>query len=253
MLHYDIFGEGQPLILVHGFGEDHRIWQKTIPALQKQARIIVPHLPGTGKSKPEPTVSMDSMADELLAIADQEKFSHFVLIGHSMGGYISLALAKKAPQRIKALGLFHSTAFPDSEEKMQARLKSIAFIETHGTAAYLATSTENLFAPQNRQRMAAVINELATSNSYISKQTMVAFLRAMMGRPDRQDALKTSAYPVLFLFGEFDQAVPYEQSLKLAHLPNISYIHVLHQTGHMGMLEEPATANQYLKDFLDQV
>lgn len=253
MLHYDIFGEGQPLLLVHGFGEDHRIWNQTVEALKKSARIIVPHLPGTGRSAAETTLSMESMANDLLAIADQEKLDRFVLAGHSMGGYTSLALAEKASGRLRGLVLCHSTAFPDSEEKKQARLKSIDFLDTHGTAAYLSTTTANLFAPGNREKMAAVINELATSNAYIGKATMIAFLRAMMNRPDRRAVLETSPCPVLFLLGLHDQAVSYEQSLKLVHLPRLSYIHVLRESGHMGMLEEPEKTNQYLKEFLDQL
>ena len=253
MLHYDTTGKGQPVLLVHGFGEDHRIWENTSKALESFFRLIIPHLPGTGQSPAAGKLSMESMAADILAIADREKLDRFHLVGHSMGGYISLAVAEAAPERLLSLTLFHSTAYPDSEEKKAARKKSIAFLQENGTAAFLQSTTANLFADKNKASMAATIDAIAKSNAYIDKNAMIAFVEAMMARKDRQEQLKTNAYPVLFLIGRYDQAVPYEPTMTLVHLPDISYIHVLQESGHMGMLEEPQTANQYLKDFLVQV
>lgn len=253
MLFYDVHGEGRPVMLVHGFGEDHRVWEGLIAFLQPGYRLIIPHLPGTGRSPATDHLSMESMAAELKTIADKEDLKKFTLIGHSMGGYISLAFAEKFSERLNGLGLFHSTAAADGDTKIESRKKSIEFLREHGTAAFLQSTTQNLFAAENRALMAETIAAIANSNTYIGKETMIAFQEAMINRKDQRSTLEINAFPILFILGKHDQAVPFAESLKLVHLPDLSYIHILQQSGHMGMLEEPVKANQYLKDFVDQV
>jgi pimeloyl-ACP methyl ester carboxylesterase len=74
----------------------------------------------------------------------------------------------------------------------------------------------------------------------------------MMQRPDRSELLKVTELPVLFVMGKYDNAVPIQDGLKQAHMPEKSYIHILHQSGHMGMLEEPDNSNHILKQFLSE-
>ncbi|GAO45588.1 alpha/beta fold hydrolase [Flavihumibacter petaseus] len=253
MMQYNAIGDGQPLMLVHGFGEDYRIWDEQVPVLAEKFRVITPQLPGTGNTPAESSPTMESMADGLKEILDHEKIPRIILVGHSMGGYISLAFAEKYPQHLRALGLFHSTALADNEQKKETRRKGIAFIRQHGAEAFLQSTTQNLFAEKNRETMAASIKAIARDNSYISDDTLVAFYEAMIARPDRTAVLKNSAVPVLFILGRYDQAISFEDTLKLVHLPEITYIHILEASGHMGMLEETRKANQYLKDFAEQV
>ena len=109
--------------------------------------LIVPDLPGAGKSDMIDDMSMEGMAEMLKAIIDKEKISSFVLIGHSMGGYITLAFAEKYPQYLIKFGLFHSTAYADNEEKKAIRRKGIDFIKEHGAFEFLKNTTPNLFSP----------------------------------------------------------------------------------------------------------
>jgi len=73
---------------------------------------------------------------------------------------------------------------------------------------------------------------------------------SMIQRPDRTEILKQTALPVLFIMGKHDTAVPLEDGLKQCHLPNQSYVHILEQSGHMGMIEEPEISNQILSQYL---
>src|SRR5689334_1694113 len=121
-------GNGKPLMLIHGFAEDHRVWDHQLDAL-KEFQLIIPDLPGSGKSALLNDTSMESMAAVMLAIMDKESIKECCMIGHSMGGYITLAFAEKHAERLNSFCLYHSTAYPDSEEKKEVRLKAIEFIK----------------------------------------------------------------------------------------------------------------------------
>jgi pimeloyl-ACP methyl ester carboxylesterase len=250
-MNYSTIGEGQTLVLVHGFGEDSRIWDQQVAELKKIARIIVPELPGTGSTPMDPAVSMESMADGIAAILEKEKITKVILIGHSMGGYITLAFAEKYPEKLLAFGMVHSTAYADSDQKKIARQKSIEFIRQHGTAAYLDISTPNLFAEKNRSFMDKIIHSVATTNSYIRPEALISFLEAMMKRMDKTLILRESLVPVLFIAGKEDQAVPFADTMQQVHLPELSYIHILQQSGHMGMLEETDKCTDAITQFLN--
>ena len=116
-IHYRVIGSGTAVLLVHGFGEDGLLWDEMVAALSDKFQFIAPDLPGSGKSDAIEDMTMEGLAEILEAIIQNENINKAVVIGHSMGGYISLAYAEKYIHRIQAFGLFHSTAFADSDEK----------------------------------------------------------------------------------------------------------------------------------------
>lgn len=249
-MNYRQTGNGAPVLLIHGFGEDSRIWEQQETFLSGFCRLIIPDLPGTGQSGPEPGLSMESMAAGLLAILEREEIDTCTLLGHSMGGYISLAFAELYPDRINALGLLHSSAFADEDSKKQTRRKSIEFIKKQGSAAFLETSTPNLFAEQNRIPMADQIQALTDRHRYMQPEVLIAFTEAMIARPDRTHILKNAGFPVLFIVGKGDQAVPFSASMQQVYLPELSYIYILDKSGHMGMLEETPAFNLAIQEFI---
>ena len=119
-MHYQVKGNGPVVMLVHGFGETAAIWDRIIQHLTGFSWII-PDLPGSGRSGLIEDMSMEGMAESLLDILDNENLSDCIMIGHSMGGYITLAFAEKYESRLRGIGLFHSTAYADSEEKKETR------------------------------------------------------------------------------------------------------------------------------------
>src|ERR1700728_3502684 len=132
-IYYKIIGKGKPVLFLHGFAEDGNVWQYQIDFLKDHYQIIVPDIPGSGRSSIADWINnIDSLAESVKAILDEEQIINCTVIGHSLGGYITLALAEKYPKLLNGFGLFHSSAFADTEEKKQARLKSIDFIKTNG-------------------------------------------------------------------------------------------------------------------------
>ncbi len=247
---YAVEGAGKPVMLVHGFGEDSSVWDNQVTFLKDHFQLIVPDLPGTGGSAVVEDMSMEGMADVLKVIADKETREPFTLIGHSMGGYITLAFAEKYADRLNGFGLFHSSAFADSEEKKATRQKGIEFIRQHGAFEFLKTATPNLFSPKTKDERPELIDKQIAATSSFSADSLVLYYRAMMSRPDRTVVLKETTLTVLFIIGEHDTAIPMTDVLQQSHFPGRSHIHIFSNSGHMGMLEEAEKSNNILLDFL---
>lgn len=249
-IHYQVLGNGFPILLIHGFGENSDVWDGILDPLVNGHQLIIPQIPGSGLSGMITDMSMDGMAGAMKAILDNEGISKTILIGHSMGGYITMAFAEKYPDYLKAYCLFHSTAYADTEEKKATRRKGIQFIRDHGAFEFLKTTTPNLFSQKTRDENPGLIEKQISGLGNFTDDSLVTYYESMIGRPDRREVLKTSKVPVFFLAGKYDNAIPLEDVLGQCHLPELSYIHVLNQSGHMGMLEEPAECTQALINFL---
>ncbi|MEO5682937.1 MAG: alpha/beta hydrolase [Chitinophagaceae bacterium] len=262
-VYYTIRGSGQPVVLVHGFGEDSNVWEQQLEDLSKNYQLIIPDLPGSGKSEMLEDMSMDGMADCVKQIIDREippgnnagssNSGKPVMIGHSMGGYVTLAFAEKYPDMLPGFGLFHSSAFADNEEKRTARRRSIEFIQTHGSAAFIRQSTPNLFTEDYRIKNNAVVEEMMARYSTFEPAALIAYYEAMIQRPDRTAVLQSFSKPVLFIIGKHDKAIPFEDSMKQCHLPALASIQILEKAAHMGMWEETEKSNQALLSFLAYV
>jgi pimeloyl-ACP methyl ester carboxylesterase len=252
---YSVTGTGQPVLLLHGFGEDHRVWDPLLAALPEGFLYLIPDLPGSGASPlPEEWLqepSIEKLAEFVRHLLETEKINTpVVLIGHSMGGYAALAFAAQYPELVKSLLLFHSTAYADSAEKKELRAKSIRFIQEHGSAAFIAQSTPNLFSDAYKKENPEKLAETIAIYSNFPEAALVWYTEAMMNRVERLDVLSNALFPVGFVIGMLDKAVPPEQSLKQASLPGISFIQVLENVAHMGMIEDPGQTGPFLEKFL---
>jgi pimeloyl-ACP methyl ester carboxylesterase len=247
---YRILGNGYPVMLVHGFGEDARVWEKQEPVLEKNFQLVIPDLPGSGQSDSTEDMSMEGMARVLKEVLDQSGIDSCIMIGHSMGGYITLAFAELFPERLKAFGLFHSTAYADNEEKKTARRRGIEFIQEQGPEKFLEQSTRNLFSEEFRIKNPAEVQEFVDRFTNFPAQSLVNYYEAMMQRPDRTRVLKEFTGPVMFIIGKHDNAISPDQVLEQCHLPRLAYIQLLMHSGHLGMIEETEASTGFLEKFL---
>lgn len=252
-LHYKMMGKGNIVVLLHGFGEDSSIWDELAQGLKTNYQLLIPDIAGSGKSAllPGNNIGMEDYAESIFSILTNENINECVMIGHSMGGYIAMAFAQKYPSMLKAFGLFSSSAYPDDDAKKEARTKAITFIRENGSAAFLKTSIPGLFADAEKSK--EDIEALLKKGKQFSPQALIQYYQAMIDRPDRTTVLKTTQSPVLFLMGKEDKAVPFNQSLAQSYLPNLSHIHVLGHSAHMGMLEEKEKSFHTLAHFLHSV
>jgi pimeloyl-ACP methyl ester carboxylesterase len=271
-LFYREEGSGLPVVLLHGFAEDGAIWDNQVDYLRAHCRVITPDLPGSGRSPAlasvegvegvegsgpasteAPVTSIEELAGSIAILLDQLAIRQCILIGHSMGGYIALAFAERYPDRLTALGLFHSTAYADNEEKKTGRRKSIEFIRNNGSAAFIRQSIPNLFSGYTQEHKPDLIDGVISMYSGFSPDSLIAYYEAMIARPDRTAVLRQFAGPVLFIIGQADAVIPMEQTLQQCYLPAVSHIHIIENAGHQGMLEAPGRSNTILHSFLNFV
>jgi pimeloyl-ACP methyl ester carboxylesterase len=245
-LHYKEHGEGPVLILIHGFCESLEIWDNLIPDLSVHFRVIAIDLPGFGKSpilKSE--LTLKAVAKKVLELINSLDIQKCVVIGHSLGGYVGLAMCEENPDIIQGLCLFHSTASSDTEEKKLNRDKVIEFVEKNGVYPFVETFVPVLFH-QKSQESLDIVHKIASKTP---KNTIITYSRAMRDRKEMISFLTTFSKKTLFIAGENDTIIlksTLEEQVKL--IPNGKLV-TLAATGHMGMYEDEKQSLQALKDF----
>ncbi len=249
---FSVRGKGVPVLFLHGFCEDSSIWDDFTPGITEAGnRVICVNLPGFGASEPlAGETSIEEMARAVLAVADHLELKKFILIGHSMGGYVGLAISELAGGRLAGLGLFHSHPYADSEEKKAGREKGVAFILKFGPSLFVKQLMPTLFAPEFAAGNIFLVDKLILRASQYPQAGILNALEAMKNRPDRSDVLAAAAFPVLFILGEKDQAIPRELDHRQTTLPQVAVVHVLDKSGHMGMLEAPAATRKICEEFI---
>lgn len=249
-LYYRISGTGPAIVLLHGFPLDGSIWDEVVEGLSANYTVIVPDIPGAGKSSFTGTgLSIEDIAETVKLILDEEKIGTAIVAGHSMGGYAALAFAENYPDAIQGLGLIHSTATADNDEKKEQRRKSIALFEKGGKDAFIRQMIPTLFAEQNREHYSATIKELTEMALLTESKSMIAFYNAMINRPDRTSVLKGAKMPVLWAIGQDDGIIPYKNLMQQTSLANVNFVYTYEDCGHMGMIEVTEGLVDNIKSF----
>jgi pimeloyl-ACP methyl ester carboxylesterase len=243
-------GTGPAVMLVHGFPADGTLWDHQVPRLEKDFRLLIPDLPGSGSSPLAGPLSIEDMAEVIREVLDAAGVARPVVIGHSMGGYAALAFAERYPERLAGLGLYHSTAFADSPEKKEGRQRSIQLMRSYGGARFLGQTVQGLFTAAFRKAHPAVLRELVSRAEKAPTGALAYYYEAMRQRPDRTAVLRRAGVPVLFVIGGQDTAVPASDVLKQVSLPAISQVHLWDDAAHMSMLETPDRAAGVLESFV---
>ena len=251
---YTDAGSGDTLVFLHGFAESKQLWTDFKKPLQQKFRTIALDLPGFGNNTAEVAdYSMETMADYVKQQLDKLGVKKCILIGHSMGGYVSMAFAEKYGSMLNGLCLFHSSALPDTDEKKDNRNKTIEFVEKHGVEKFMQSFVEPLFYADNRKKLRSKIDLMKKIGMATPKESIVGGLAAMRDRKDTTAILKKAIYPVLFIFGKEDGAVPMDKALEQCHLPNNSMVYFLGQTGHMGMFERTYETRKAIEKFAETI
>jgi pimeloyl-ACP methyl ester carboxylesterase len=246
--------EGLPLILLHGFCETHKIWRKLEAELAQEQHVLSPDLPGFGQSPaPAGPLSLALVADSLYSWLQDRGIEQCMLLGHSLGGYISLAFLEKYPHMVAGIGLMHSTAFADTEERKRSRHHVINFVEKHGVEKFINSFVPPLFFPGNRKKLQPQIEELLAIARSTPKETLIAYTRAMQQRKSRLQVLQQYEGPILYIAGEYDTSLPQEDTYKQILTLSNCQLHILKDTAHMGMYESPEESLQTIKNFVHSV
>lgn len=243
-------GKGRVVVLLHGFLGSHAIWKNVTDNLSHSYRVIAIDLPGHGKTPCYGYAhSMELMAKCVKSVLDSLKLKKYVIVGHSMGGYAALAFADLFPDNLRGLCLFHSTAYPDTEEKKRDRLRAIQLVRANKTV-YTNSTIRNLFASKNLKYLKEEVSFAAKIAKETSRQGIVAALHGMRDRPGRDIILGLVEYPIMMVIGEQDNVLRAEQLLEQSQLIKNRQVLYLEHDGHFGFLESPKQSIKALRKFL---
>jgi len=247
-----VAGSGPPLVLVHGFPLDHRMWQAQIEALADEHLVIAPDLRGFGASDVTPgTVTMQQMADDLAALLDVLAVGQPVtLAGLSMGGYVAWQFALRHRPRLARLILCDTRAQADTPEAAAGRLALADRVVAEGAAVVAETLLPRLFAPSTYTQRPALVAATREVILRTNPEGIAAALRGMAQRPDVRPQLREIEVPALVLGGEEDAISPPEEMQQIAQaLPRGMWVPIP-QAGHMAPCEQPQQVNQAIRQFL---
>jgi pimeloyl-ACP methyl ester carboxylesterase len=246
-LDYDDVGSGSPVLLIHGFPFDRRIWEAQIAGLSKQLRVVAPDLRGHGASDAPPgPYSMEAFARDLFGLMDHAGISRFAAAGHSMGGYILFAMHRTAPERLTRLALVTTRAIADDEAGRKNREVTALRLFAEGTPFLAEVMAERLLTDRALPPVAARFREIILSQRPVG---LAGSLRAMAERPDAGPQLPSIGAPTLVVAGAQDRLVSLEESRAMASAIPGSRLVALEGAGHLPSLEQPEATTRTLAEF----
>jgi pimeloyl-ACP methyl ester carboxylesterase len=239
-----------PLVLLHAFPLDSRMWDGLRPTLGQ--RLVTPDLPGFGAAPPVAAPSLDEAARAVLAALDRAGITRAVIGGCSMGGYVAMAVLRAAPERVSGLVLVNTRATADAEQARRNRFAMAERAETEGIGWLADTMLGSLLGRTTLERRPEVEARLRELVADQSPAAVAWAQRAMAARPDSTELLRGSGLPALVVTGKQDELIPGEEAAALAAALPGSELVELADVGHLAPLEAPAELAAVLALWLER-
>lgn len=245
-------GEGEAIVLLHGYCGSSAYWEQVVPLLAQNYRVLAPDQRGHGQSAAtQGTYTMELLANDAVQLLNYLGIKRTVVFGHSLGGYVTLAMEEKHPELLAGFALVHSMAYPDSEEGKANRLKAADTIRDKGVAAFVDGLVPKLFAPEHLQSMADKVDQAIQIGYGTAPDGAIGAALGMRERPGRNVVLAGTDKPVLLVAGEKDGIIPADKTFSVDK-PNVTQAK-LAQAGHMSMMETPEALADVMLNFLKNV
>ncbi|WCO01834.1 alpha/beta fold hydrolase [Psychroserpens ponticola] len=243
-------GQGNPVVLLHGFLENSTMWKSLVPYFVDSNRVVCIDLLGHGNTGCIGYIhSMDDMADAVKAVFDELKIKTCTLIGHSMGGYVALALAEKHPSFISGLCLMNSSALDDNAERKINRDRAIQAVKkNHKT--FISMSIANLFASDNRERFSKEIEFIKQEALKMPIQGIIAALEGMKVRLNRESIFQKANFNTMMIIGRKDPVLEYNTLINLVHNSTTKIVEF--PDGHMSHIENKKELTYKLLHFIEK-
>jgi pimeloyl-ACP methyl ester carboxylesterase len=244
-------GRGLPVVLLHAFPVNRRMWAPQREPLAARYRVITPDFRGHGESGlPEEDSTMERLAEDVRGLLDEMKLERVVLGGLSMGGYAAFAFLRRHADRVAALILADTRAGADTEDGKKARYDNAALAEKEGAAAIAERLLPKLLGASTHASQPGLVASVREMILTTPPAGIARALRGMAARPDSTPLLGSIRMPTLVLVGEEDTLTPPAESAAMARaIPGATLVK-LPAAGHLSNLEQPAAFTRALEDFL---
>ncbi len=251
---YRDLGEGEPLVLLHAFPLNGRMFESQMAAFSGSHRVVAPDYPGFGRSPRTPAQpDVRYYAEGLRGLLDRLHLERVILGGVSLGGYVAFECMRLFPERVSALVLANTRAEPDSEEMRETRKEMALSVAREGVGVLVDLQMERLLTPDTLQNDEELVERVRAMIFENSPDGTVAALGAMRERPDSTPLLGEIGVPTLVVGGEDDGISPPEiMGALAAKIPGARHV-TIPQTGHLSNLEAPEEFNAALSDFLKSI
>jgi len=247
-LRYEVRGEGDPVLFLHGFPLSGAMWDPVVDRLADGWRCIVPDLRGMGGSGAGPVDGIADYADDAARVLDAlGETRPVVVVGMSMGGYVAFAFCRAYPERVRALALVDTREEADTEETARGRRETAEKALKEGSAAIADDMVGKLFAAGAPEDLKARWRNVIASTP---PEGVAAALRAMAERPDSTGTLRALDRPVLVVVGGEDAVTPVRDARRMADTAGQATLEVVPGAGHMAVVEAPEPVASSLRRFL---
>ena len=242
------------IVLLHGFPHDRGLWHAQVATHDDAlpgTRLLIPDLPGFGRSTPLASADMDGYADVIAAMLDQAAVERAVIAGLSMGGYIAFSFWRRHATRVRALMLIDTKAPADTDAAREKRRELITTVERDGVGAIVPALIAQQLGATTRETAPALVARVEVMLRRSPASGVIAALRALMQRIDSTPTLETITVPTLVLVGAEDTVTPVSDAIAMQSAIQGSRLVTIPGAGHLSPLEQPATVNAAIAEFLD--
>lgn len=248
-VYYTDQGQGPAVVLLHGFLETSTMWHSLIPELMVSNRVIAIDLLGHGSTGCLGYIhTMEMMAEAVEAVLDYLKIKNITVIGHSMGGYVALALAENIIVKINKICLLNSTPFADSRARQINRDRAIKAVK-YNHKNFIRMSITNLFGPNNRACFSNEIEDVKNEAMQVPLQGIIAALEGMKIRKDRSALFKTMEAIKLAILGTEDPVLESKELTAGLEKLEVEIVHL--NGGHMSYIENKSEITSILLHFIE--
>jgi pimeloyl-ACP methyl ester carboxylesterase len=243
-------GAGRPIVLVHGFPLDHRLWSAVAADLATSCRVVSIDLPGFGQSTLGPGFTIESLGDGVAALAKSLQLGPFVAAGLSMGGYIVQALASRHADALSGLVLLDTKSDADTPQQKHGRDAMIELARESGSKAVADEMLGKLLSPQTIRTSPQVVRELRAMMEAVPPKTIETALAAMRDRREYTRQLPTLSMPLQLIVGEDDALATPSLMQTMQQAAPGSKLAIIPGAGHVPPLEQPQLTADAFRAFL---
>jgi pimeloyl-ACP methyl ester carboxylesterase len=249
---YTVMGDGPPVVLLHPFPANHKVWLLAAELLASRYRLILPDLRGHGASSPGagPAI-MEKHAADLLRLSDACGVGKAVFAGVSIGGYVLFELWRRHHERVSGLILCDTRAGADTDEGRANRLKAADDVEKQGPVPFIESMIPKLLGDTTRTTRPDLVERARKMMLDMSVAGIAAVQRGMAARPDSVADLKTINVPTLVMVGAEDMLTPLSEAESMQRQIAGSRLRVIPRAGHYAVFEQPEAAGKAIRGFLD--
>ena len=250
-VHYNVYGQGDVVVLLHGFLENSTMWHDFIPKWSKNNRIVTIDLLGHGQSEYISHVhSMEFMAEAVNKVLSHLKIQKATFIGHSMGGYVALAYAKSFSSKISGLCLMNSTYKADDDELKLLRARANELVKSN-FKNMVQLSFTNLFAPQSKIEYKETVKSALSEALKTSVNGYIAAQEGMRIRLDSKNVFKQLKCKKLIIIGEKDAVIDGHVLIKEAKELQTEIVEF--PGGHMSHIENKESFSYNIMHFIEKL